>query len=345
MRTSWVCKLIGCISLLWLLVGCQDMIGEMVNSEPEDVRNINITLVAKSSSNPVFLSARVGAEAAAKSLSEKYRKINVDIDWRTPKMEDPKEQAERIINAVNDGTDAIIVACSDVATITPAINTAVDSGVPVMTFDSDAPDSKRFAFYGPNDVEIGENVMDELATLMGKKGKVAILAGNQSAPNLQKRVSGVKNASSEYPDIEIVGVFQHVETAEDAAAEVIRVNALYPDLKGWAMVGGWPLFNETLLDKIDPGKIKIVAVDALPVQLPYVEKGIVPVLLAQPTFKWGKISVEKVIDKIHLGKDVPEMNEMQLIRVSKDNLGGWARQLKAWGYKDVPVKYLTYVAE
>jgi ribose transport system substrate-binding protein len=214
-----------------------------------------------------------------------------------------------------------------------------------MTFDSDAAGSKRFAFYGPNDIEIGENVMNELATLLGNKGKIAILAGNQSAPNLKKRVEGVKQAASKYADIEIVGVFQHLETAADAATEVLRVNALYPDLKGWAMVGGWPLFNETLLDKIDPQKIKIVAVDALPVQLPYIEKGIVPVLLAQPTFKWGKISVEKVIDKIHLGKDVPVMNKMQLIRVSKDNLGGWARQLKAWGYKDVPVKYLTYVKE
>ena len=55
--------------------------------------------------------------------------------------------------------------------------------------------------------------------------------------------------------------------------------------------------------------------DALPVQFPYVEKGIVPVLLAQPTFKWGKVSVEKVVDKIQLKKAVPAVNEMKLIRV------------------------------
>ena len=71
--------------------------------------------------------------------------------------------------------------------------------------------------------------------------------------------------------------------AEDAAAEVIRVNNAYPDLKGWAMVGGWPFFSDALMDKIDPEKLKIVAVDALPVQLTYVEKGIVEVLLGQPT--------------------------------------------------------------
>lgn len=332
--------LAGFAGIMLLVFGCQDLVGELAGTEPEDVRDLTITMVGKSSTNPVFLSARVGAEAAAMELSDKYSRINVKIDWRTSKLEDPEGQAQRIRNAVSDGTDAIIVSCSDEEILTRAIDAAVDSGVPVMTFDSDAPNSKRFAFYGPNDVEIGETVMKELSTLMGGNGQIAILAGNQSAPNLQKRVKGINKAATEYPGIKIVGEFYHVETAEEAAAEVLRVNAAYPELKGWAMVGGWPLFSELLMDKIDPEKIKIVAVDALPVQLPYVEKGVVPVLLAQPTFRWGKVCVEKVIDKIYKKTDVPVINPMRLIRVSKENLGGWSRQLRAWGYKGIPEKYL-----
>lgn len=333
--------LISLISLLSLAVGCQKLADEFVGKKPEEAKTINITMVAKSSANPVFLSAHVGAEAAAKDLSEKHSMIDVKIDWRTPMIEDAEEQAERILNAVGDGTDAILVSCSDEDTLTSAINKAVDRGVPVMTFDSDAPKSKRFAFYGPNDEEIGENVMTELVALMGDTGQIAILGGNQSAPNLQKRVQGVQKVAAKYLGIKIVGVFYHVETAEAAAAEVIRVNNAYPGLKGWAMVGGWPFFSEFLLNKIDPQKIKIVAVDALPMQLPYLEKGIVQVLLGQPTFKWGKVSVEKIIDKIYLNKDVPEINQMKLIRISKANLGGWARQLRAWGYEGIPTKYLT----
>ena len=83
--------------------------------------------------------------------------------------------------------------------MTGAINDAVARGVPVMTFDSDAPDSKRFAFYGVDDVKTGQAVMDELAKQMGEKGSVAILAGNQNAPNLRKRVEGVKEAAKKYP--------------------------------------------------------------------------------------------------------------------------------------------------
>jgi ribose transport system substrate-binding protein len=298
-----------------------------------------IGMIAKSSTNPVFLSARTGAEAAAKDLGKKHN-IKITIDWRTPPTEDGQVQAQRLAQAVNEGVDAALLSCSDAGKVTGAINDAVGRGIPVMTFDSDAPDSKRFAFYGVDDIETGEKVMKELAAIMGNKGNVAILAGNQNAPNLRKRVEGVKKEAAKYPDIKIIGTFYHVETPQDAASEVIRVQNAYPEITGWAMVGGWPLFTKTLLNDLDPEKVKIVAVDALPAQLPYVEKGIAPVLLAQPTYMWGYVSVEKIIDKIVLNKEVPVINPMELVRVTKENLGEWSRQLKDWGFTDIPEEYL-----
>jgi ribose transport system substrate-binding protein len=303
-------------------------------------RKLTIAMIGKSSNNPVFLAARTGAEAAAKELSAKEN-MTIDIAWLTPPQEDGEVQAQRIRQAVNDGAGAILIAASDAGKVTGAINDAVDRGVPVMTFDSDAPQSKRFAYYGVDDVKTGQAVMAELAKQMGGKGRVAILAGNQNAPNLQHRTQGVKEEAKKYPGITIAGVFNHIETPQDAAAEVIRVNNAYPDVRGWAMVGAWPLFTQTLLSDLDPAKQKIVAVDALPVELPYVERGIAPVLLAQPVYNWGKVGVETIVDKVVHKKDpaAPIMS-MELVRVSKENLGQWARQLKDWGFTDVQDKYL-----
>ena len=66
-----------------------------------------------------------------------------------------------------------------------------------------------------------------------------------------------------------------------------------------------------------------------------------PVLLAQPTYKWGEVSVKTIADKVLLKKDVPVINRMELVRVTKDNLGTWARQLKEWGFTDVPPEFLS----
>jgi ribose transport system substrate-binding protein len=302
-------------------------------------RGIKIAMIAKSSTNPVFLSARTGAETAAKQLSEKHG-IPVSIDWRTPPTEDGQVQAQRLSQAVNEGADVVLVSCSDAAKITGAINDAVGRGVPVMTFDSDAPQSRRFAYYGVDDIQTGEMTMAELAKQLGGQGNVAILAGNQNAPNLQKRVEGARREAAKHPGINIVGVFYHIETPQDAAAEVLRVSNAYPQITGWAMIGGWALFTQTLLTDLDPNRVKVVSVDALPAELPYVEKGIAPVLLAQPTYLWGQVSVEKIVEKVHLKQDVPEINRMDLVRVTRENLGSWARQLRDWGFTDVPQKYL-----
>jgi ribose transport system substrate-binding protein len=306
---------------------------------PATHARLKIAMIAKSSTNPVFLSARTGAEAAAKELSQKHG-VPIEIVWLTPPAEDGQVQAQRIAQAVNEGASAVLISCSDAGKVTGAINDAVGRGVPVMTFDSDAPQSNRFAFYGVDDVKTGEAVMKELAPLMNGKGKVAILAGNQNAPNLRNRVAGVKQEAAKHPGITIVDTFYHLETPQDAAAEVVRVQNAYPEITGWAMIGGWPLFTQTLLSDLDPKKVKIVAVDALPAELAYVEKGLAPVLLAQPTYNWGYVSVQKIVDKVQLKQDVPQIIPMDLVRVSKDNLGSWARQLQTWGFTDSPEAYL-----
>ena len=303
-------------------------------------KSFRIAMIAKSSTNPVFLSGRKGAEDAADSIS-KATGVTVTVDWLTPPSEDATVQAQRIAEAVNGGASAILLSASDAGKLVAAVDDAVARGVPVMTFDSDVPGSKRFSFYGGDDVLMGTQVMDELAAQMGGKGKIGIIAGNQNAPNLQKRVQGVVETAKKYPGVAIVSTFYHAETPQDAAAEVMRAKNAYPEITGFAMIGGWALFTSTLLTDLDPRKIKIVSVDALPVELAYVEKGLAPVLFAQPTYLWGFVSVETIYDHVHDKKEVPAHVQMDLVRVSTDNLGAWARQLKGWGFTDVDPKYIA----
>jgi ribose transport system substrate-binding protein len=301
----------------------------IVGTHSQGKKSYVIGLVAKSQGNPVFQAARVGAEQAAKELGEKY-KINIKIDWRTPNEEDAQKQAEAIEQLVLNGASGIAVSCSDANKLTDAINSAVQNGVPVATFDSDAPASKRFVTYAIDDVKCGEEVMDELAKAMGGKGVVAILAGNQNAPNLQKRVQGVKNAAKKYPNVKIRDTYYHKETPQDAAARVEQVMQSNPDITGWAMIGGWPLFTDNAL-KWAPGTVKCVSVDALPAELQYLRSGHVQVLLAQQVYEWGYRSVEHLINKIHLKKNPPHVKDMsELVRVTKENVDQFAKNWEKW---------------
>ena len=292
-------------------------------------KKIVIGIVAKSNSNAVFQVARIGAEDAAKRLSAQLN-MNITVDWRTPNDENAQMQADNIETLVTTGANGIAVSCSDANKVTDAINHAVDSGIPVVTFDSDAPASKRFAIYGTDDAKCGQEVMADLAKIMNGKGVVAILAGNPNAPNLQKRVQAVKDEAAKYPGISILNVFNHKETAADAAACVEQAMQANPQITGWAMVGGWPLFTDNAL-KWAPGTVKVVAVDALPAQLAYVRDGHVQELLAQQCYEWGNMSVQLLVDKIVNNKTPPAaFVDSPLIPVNKDNVEDYSKNWDKW---------------
>ncbi|HEX7260370.1 MAG TPA: substrate-binding domain-containing protein [Luteolibacter sp.] len=294
-------------------------------------RKVVIGFIAKSLTNDVFQAAQSGALAAAKELGAKYN-VDMEVEIRTPNDEDATKQAEAIEALVRRGVDGIAIACSEANTVTPSIDKAVAKGVPVICFDSDAPNSKRFAYYGTEDKSCGARTVDELAKAMGEKGTIAILAGNQSAPNLQLRVSGAKAALAKYPNMKLgdPAVFYHVETPEKAAEAVASAQNANPGIQGWAFIGGWPLFTADAL-KWPAGSIKVVSVDALPAQLGYLKSGHVDVLLAQDCYGWGMKSVEILLEKT-LNNKVPAEPRVidPLTRVTKENVDEFSKNWDKW---------------
>jgi ribose transport system substrate-binding protein len=294
-------------------------------------RKIVIGFIGKSLTNDVFQAAQSGAQDAAKELGAKYN-AEVEIEVRTPNDEDATKEAEAVEALTRQQVDGIAISCSDADTVTPSIDKAVDKGVPVMCFDSDAPASKRFAYYGTDDKSCGERSMDELAQAMGEKGTVAILAGNQSAPNLQSRVAGAKEALAKYPNMKLndPGVFYHVETPEKAAEAIANAQNANPGIEGWCMIGGWALFTSDAL-KWPPGKVKVVSVDALPAELNYLEDGHVAVLLAQDCYGWGHRSVEILLEKIVNHQAPADARVIDpLTRVTKANAAEFGKNWDKW---------------
>jgi ribose transport system substrate-binding protein len=329
-------RLVGAaLAAIFLLSACTKAPSEATTGR----RQIVLGMVAKAEANDVFQAARTGAEDAANTLGDQYN-VDIRIDWQTPPEENAGQQADAIGRLANERVDGIMVSCSDAATLTTAINDAVDKGVPVVCFDSDAPDSKRLCDYGTDDIALGHMLMDGIAQYMGEKGTIAILAGNQSAPNLRKRVQGVREELAKYPNMHELnngnGVFYHEELPSKAVEAINNaMNANRGKIDGWVMVGGWALFADNALDW-PPGSIKVVSCDALPSELDYVRKGYVQELIAQDSYGWGYRSVEILTDKILSNKDPDGMDPVThrinnpLTPVTIDNVDQFAHSWDKW---------------
>lgn len=317
------------------VVGCEKKESAPAGGESAApaTRKILIGFVAKSQSNDVFVVAHAGAKAAAKELGAKYG-VEVEVDIRTPSEEDATKQAEAIDALQRIGANAIAVSASEANTLVPSIDRAVERGVLVTTFDSDVPQSRRAFFYGCDDIAGGSKLADALAEATGGTATVAILAGNEGAPNLQRRVKGFKDRLAEkYPNMKLLepnAVFYHVETPEKAAEAVATATNANPSITAWAFVGGWPLFTENAL-KWEPGKIKVVSWDALPAQLSYVRSGHVSALLAQDCYGWGYKSVEAILEKLLNNKDPDAATFIDpLPAITRESADAWEKNWELW---------------
>lgn len=290
-------------------------------------RRIVIGLIAKSESNSYFDVARKGAEAAAAELGERHEVI-VTIDWQTPPDEDAQRQAEAIDNLATGGAHGIAIACSDGNIVAPAIDRAVERGVPVVCFDSDAPRSKRLTYIGTDETTLGKTLMAELATVMGDTGKIAILAGNQTAPNLKMRRDGVLEELMQHPGMELVdgGIVYNRETPEDAIEAMTTFQSTHPQVQGWAVIGGWPFFTRDALRGMAGNNVKIVSVDALPPMLPYLINGEVQVLLAQDPYGQGFKAVEVLLNRILLNQDPEPRIYGKITKVTSENVEQFVEQ-------------------
>lgn len=296
---------------------------------------ITIGMIGKIGNNPVFIAAYSGARLAAKELGEKY-KVSVVVNLQTPEKENVQEQATAIERLTRAGANGITIACSDANYLTPFIDVAVDKGTHIMCFDSDAPKSKRFAYFGADDIEFGKAIIRQLASEINGKGSIAVLAGNKNALNQQLRLKGIKEELKKYPNITLApeNVYHNREIPDYSAEMVKRAQRTNPNIVGWAYQGSWPLLIKNSFDW-EPGAVKVVAGQAVQAELEYVKSGHVQSLVGINCFQYGYKSVEILIEKI-LKNHTPDEPKIyiQLTLVTKNNVEEWSLNWKKWLLKE-----------
>jgi ribose transport system substrate-binding protein len=257
-------------------------------------RRYRFAVIPKSLDLPVFNYARVGAERKARALG------NVDVLWRGSETADQLRQKEILESFITQGVDGIAISCLNGDFLTETIDRAIAAGIPVVTWDADAPRSKRIAFYGVDDQAAGRIMGEETAKLLGGKGKVAVIT-SVGAVNLQRRLEGVRAALAAQPGIKIVEVYDIKEDPVRCAEIIASGSRRYPDLGAWISVGGWPVFTRNALDAVDPARTKFISFDTIPPAPDLLREGKVQVLIGQKYFGWGSESVRLLAD-IKAGK-------------------------------------------
>jgi ribose transport system substrate-binding protein len=325
------CAAFACaLACLLLVVGCGG-----AASAPER-KKLTIAWVSKSLGNPVFELGQRGAVQRAQELSAQGP-IAVELLTVGPASADAIEQARIMDDLIARGVDGIAVSCNDPTACAAPIDRAAASGIPVMTWDSDSPQSQRFSFLSIDNYASGRTAADQLAAAIGGRGKVAIITGVPGALNLQQRVDGFNDRLAEaYPEMQVVRVFASNEDINLGVQGVEETMQAHPDLRGWFFAGLWPLFADRGSMPLweaaaRKGAVKTVVFDSLPFELDLLRDGYVQALIGQKYWRWGYDSVQMVYDRVVSGKDYPAFIDTGVDIVTQKNVDAMAQ---AWKTND-----------
>jgi ribose transport system substrate-binding protein len=281
---------------------------------------LRFAVVPKTLDIPVFNYAKIGAERKAKELGD------VDILWNAPTSADQLKQKEIIESYITQHVDGMAISALNGDFLTDTINRAVDADIPVVMWDSDAPKSKRAAFYGVDDLASGRILGEETVKLLNGKGTIAIIT-SIGATNLQLRLQGAREVLAKSPGIKIIEVYDIKEDSVRCAELIATGTNRYPDLGAWLSVGGWPVFTRNATAPIPP-TTKMISFDTVQPALDLLREGKVQVLLGQKYFGWGSEPVQILYDIKH-GKNPPSpIIDSGVDVVTKDNVDQYEQAWK-----------------
>lgn len=212
--------------------------------------------------------------------------------------------------------------------LTPSINKAVDSGIPVVTILGDLPESKRLAFVGSYQHDLGYTGGKAIAEALNGKGKVAIL----SIPGVKMfddREAGYRDAFKEYPGIEVVQVGDtkaDTVTSINVAKDILQ---RYPDLAafvGTDSTGG--IGAATAVEEAGKvGQVKVVAMDRNSDVLQKIKNGTLTGTVAQDDAAMAYWCALVLYNYVHHQAPLTSDNAAAGVRTGPTNVFMWVNYI------------------
>jgi ribose transport system substrate-binding protein len=276
--------------------------------------NYHFVLIPEELDNDYWHLVEQGARDAAKFH-------NVYLEYLGPKQANNDEHLKTIDMAIAGLVDGVITQGVAEPEFETLVTKAKEKQIPVVTIDTDAPESDRAVYVGTDNYYSGFLAGKALLNDTTGEQKVAIITGRHDAPHQKLRVQGFKDAVATEPRIEIIAVEESNITKLGAVEAAHRILQLYPNTTAF--------YGTSALDGIGIAQVVkkqqaendqyIISFDILPETLEYIKEGTIEATVVQFPYQMGYEAVEKMI-MLNRGEDIEPLQHTDTKVIYKEDL-------------------------
>ncbi|HWO08195.1 MAG TPA: sugar-binding protein [Polyangiaceae bacterium] len=227
---------------------------------------------------------------AAAGIHKYEKEAKVQVDVKMPPNGTTEEQNQLLENLSSQGYDAIAVSVIAPRDQVPVLDRVAGTGS-LITFDSDAPGSKRSLYIGTNNYEAGKALGAEIVKLLPHGGEMAVFVGSLSADNASQRLQGIVDVIAG-KNIVIVDKREDNTDRAKARANVEDIINAHAELD--LVAGLWSYNGPAIASAIESlgkkGKVLAAVFDEEEGTLEAVANGVIAVTVVQKPFQFGYLS-------------------------------------------------------
>jgi ribose transport system substrate-binding protein len=295
--------------------------GSTGGASPAPART-TIAVIPKGTSHVFWQSIHAGAAKAAQELG-------VDIIWRGPIREDDRDsQVSEVEGFVSRGVSGIVLAPLDDTALAAPVTSAMRSKIPVVIIDSGLKGGEYVSFVATDNHKGGRLGGEQLAKILGGKGKVAMLRYEEGSASTNEREDGFLEAMKANPGIQVVSANQYggadVESAYKKSESLLST---YKKPDGSLALDGIFTPNEStsfgmlrvLQDNSWAGKVHFVGFDASENLVKGLRSGQIDALVVQDPIRMGYLGVKTLVAHLK-GQPVEKRIDTGVQVASRENM-------------------------
>jgi ribose transport system substrate-binding protein len=261
-------------------------------AKPYHEENERYVFVSTNINLPYWKQQEAGFEDAAKALGVKGELVG-------PETYDPFGEITLFRKVVNQNPTGICLSAAKPELFTAEIEKAVAAGIPVICVDADVPNSKRILYVGTDNLNAGRESLQRMAALLPSGGKIVVLT-IPGQRNMDDRLAGAVDALKNFPALKITKILDdkgNGGTANDELSDLIQKKEKIDGILCLEATGGAGAADA--LHRFDlEGKIPIVAFDADPQTLDWIDRGVITATITQKPYVMSYYGL-KFLDDMH----------------------------------------------
>jgi ribose transport system substrate-binding protein len=235
-----------------------------------------------------FLSGIEFWKPARKGMEQAAAQLGVKAIYQGTEKYDATDEARVLDQVIAGSPTGILVTAQNPDALRPTIDKAIDSGISLVTFDSDSPKSKRPVFLAGDNYRIGRKAGDTMVKMLGgKKGAKVLVVTTIGQLNMEQRAGGFSDGVKA-AGLEVVRTVEEGGSYENTYARTKEVLQAVPDLAGIFDCGSMaPGAAKAVAEAGKTGEIKIIGMDLDAALLDLINKGQVQATMAQGAWNMG----------------------------------------------------------